>query len=47
MAAGAVIGLYVAKAVGFVGFDVTPPYESVGAAIGAILVGTLKFTHFV
>lgn len=47
MAAGAVIGLYVAKAVGFAGFDVTPPYESFGAAFGAILVGTLKLTHLV
>lgn len=47
MASGAVIGLYAAKAFGFVGFEVTPPYESYGAAAGAAAVGVLKLTHLV
>lgn len=47
LASGAVIGLYVAKAFGYVGFDVTPPYESVGALVGASVVGALKLAHLV
>lgn len=47
LVSGAVIGLYAAKAFGYVGFDVTPPYESFGALIGATAVGALKLAHLV
>jgi len=44
---GAVLGLYAARALGFVGVEVTPDIETAGVSAGAIAVGLLKVLHFV
>lgn len=42
---GVVIGYYVTKGVGYLGFDISSTLEHAGMASGAIVAGILKAVH--
>ena len=44
---GAVIGLYLAKLLGFSGINITPSVDTLGASVGAVSIVVLKLIHLV
>ncbi len=47
LVSGAIIGLYIAKAFGIFGVEITQAGESIGAVLGAGSVALLKVVHLV